>query len=65
MQIQAELRKVPLFKGLDEDDLGLLSRRLVVHAVAPGQQIVAKDEPGSSMFVVLAGTVRIFLPPPE
>ena len=65
MQIQAELRKVPLFKGLDEDDIQLLSSRLVVHAVAPGQRIVAKDEPGSSMFVVLAGTVRIFLPPPS
>ena len=65
MQIQAELRKVPLFRGLDDRDLVSLAERLTIQAVAAGGRIVTKDDVGTSMFVVLAGTVRIFLPPPE
>ncbi|HZR34433.1 MAG TPA: DUF1003 domain-containing protein [Nevskia sp.] len=65
MQIQAELRKVPLFRGLDDDDLAALAGRLTVQVVPAGGRIVTKDDLGSSMFVVLSGGVRVFLPPPE
>jgi uncharacterized membrane protein len=65
MQIQAELRKVPLFRGLDEGDIEALSRRLMIQVVPAGGRIVTKDDVGSSMFVVLSGRVRIFLPPPS
>jgi uncharacterized membrane protein len=64
MQIQAELRKVPLFRGLDDGDISGLARRLTVQKVPAGGRIVTKDDVGSSMFVVLSGRVRIFLPPP-
>jgi CRP/FNR family cyclic AMP-dependent transcriptional regulator len=62
MQINAELRKVPLFKGLDDDDIEALGRRLTLHRLPAGQDIVSMGQPGSSMFVVLQGTARIYLP---
>lgn len=65
MEIQAELRKVPLFRGLDEGDLQSLAGRLTIQTVPGGGRIVTKDDLGSSMFVVLSGSVRIFLPPVE
>jgi uncharacterized membrane protein len=65
MQIEAELRKVPLFRGLEDEDLRSLSGRLTLQTVPAGGRIVTKDDLGSSMFVVLSGSVRIFLPPGE
>ena len=62
MQIHAELKRVPLFKGLDDHDIDALIERLMVRHLPAGQVIVSKGSPGSSMFVVLEGTVRIFLP---
>jgi len=62
MQIQAELKRVPLFKGLDDRDIEALIERLMLRRLPAGQTIVSKGNLGSSMFVVLEGTVRIFLP---
>ena len=65
MKIYTELRRVPLFAGLNDHDMESLVSRLSLRRVPAGQEIVSKGNVGSSMFVVLEGTVRIFLPPPE
>lgn len=65
MQIHVELKKVPLFKGLNDSDIEALVGRLSIRRVPAGQEIVSKGNVGSSMFVVLEGSVRIFLPAAE
>jgi uncharacterized membrane protein len=65
MQIHAELKKVPLFRGLDDRDIEALASRLQIREIVAGQEIVSKGNVGTSMFVVLKGTVRVFLPPAE
>jgi uncharacterized membrane protein len=65
MQIHAELKKVPLFRGLTDPDIDALAGRLVIRHVPAGQEIVSKGNVGTSMFVVLEGSVRIFLPAVE
>ncbi|MBL6751139.1 MAG: DUF1003 domain-containing protein [Nevskia sp.] len=57
------LSDVPLFKGLSDEDLEALSARLIRRRMQDRQTIISKGDTSSSMFVVLSGTVRIFLPP--
>lgn len=65
-QAQARvLGEVPLFKGLSEQDLLALSTRLVRRTLRDRELIIARGNPGSSMFVVLFGEARIFLPPKQ
>lgn len=63
MQIRSELRKVPLFSGLSDHDIEALSARLALRRVPAGQVVFARGDAGASLFVVLEGAVRIFLPP--
>jgi len=65
MHIQVELKKVPLFSGLGDRDIETLAGRLLIRHVAAGHEIVSKGHIGASMFVVLEGSVRIFLPAAE
>jgi CRP/FNR family cyclic AMP-dependent transcriptional regulator len=65
MQIEHELRKVPLFKGLSPNDLTQLAGRLALRTVPAAVEVVSKGNVGSSMFVVVSGAVRIFLPTSE
>ena len=56
------LRSVPLFQGLNEEDLsGLVSNLSELHFAA-GQVIINQGEPGTEMFIVASGDVNIFLP---
>jgi len=65
MQIQVELKKVPLFSGLGDRDIETLAGRLLIRHLPTGHEIVSKGHVGTSMFVVLEGSVSIFLPPAE
>jgi CRP/FNR family transcriptional regulator, cyclic AMP receptor protein len=56
------LRSIPMFQGLNEDDLGALSSTLVERNFAAGQEIMAQGDPGSEMYIVATGHVNIFLP---
>ena len=57
------LAQVSLFRGLSPEDRQALGLRLNERTCAPGQLIFSKGEVGTSMYVVGAGSVRIFLPP--
>src|SRR5580704_5093516 len=59
------IAQIPMFEGLSDADREALAARLQERSYRPGQKVFAKDEKGTSMFVVLSGAVQIFLPPPE
>jgi uncharacterized membrane protein len=64
MTSQAQLLSdVPLFKGLSEEDLDALSTGLIRRELRDRELIIAKGDTSSSMFVMLSGHARIFLPP--
>jgi CRP/FNR family cyclic AMP-dependent transcriptional regulator len=56
------LAEIPLFEGLSDEDREALGRRLTEKKFQPGQSVFKKDDAGSSMYIVLSGSVQIFLP---
>ena len=50
---------------MSEPDREALAARLTERQFKPGEVVFAKDDKGSAMYVVLSGSVQIFLPPPE
>jgi CRP/FNR family cyclic AMP-dependent transcriptional regulator len=56
------LRSIPLFEGLEEDDLIALSAALVPCQFRAGVMIFAQGDRGSSMYIVQSGDVNIHLP---
>jgi CRP/FNR family transcriptional regulator, cyclic AMP receptor protein len=56
------LGRVPLFKGLPEEDLTALADHMTRRPVQAGEAVFAKGDAGGSMYVVLSGNLRIFVP---
>ena len=56
------LRRIPLFAKLGSDELGALAERLRMKSYKRGDTIFRKDEPGTHLFLVLEGAVKIALP---
>ena len=56
-----ELRHVPLFSLLDDDELTVLAQQVEVHEFAARQRIYKAGDPGKNAFVVLNGSVRVTL----
>jgi CRP/FNR family cyclic AMP-dependent transcriptional regulator len=54
-----ELRHVPLFALLDDDELGLLSSLVELKKFAPRQRIYKVDEAADRAYVMLSGLVRV------
>jgi CRP/FNR family transcriptional regulator, cyclic AMP receptor protein len=54
------LRKVPIFSGLEEDELGFLAQRAVQRHYSAGEIVFSEGEPCSGLYVVESGHVRIF-----
>lgn len=55
----AVLKKVPLFAGLDADEIkGVVAKTSIVH-VEPGVEVFADGSPGDAMYVVIVGDVEI------
>jgi voltage-gated potassium channel len=59
---EAELRELPLFAGVSEPGLAQLAASAGEVEAQPGQVLALADDPGSGMFVILAGRVSIELP---
>jgi CRP/FNR family transcriptional regulator, cyclic AMP receptor protein len=55
-----ELRHVPLFSLLDDDELAVLAQQVELRDFAAMQRIYKAGDPSSSAFVVLSGTVGDF-----
>lgn len=54
------LRKCLLFKGLNDETLGLLVDRAMIKQFACGERIFSEGEPCPGLYVVGSGQVRIF-----
>lgn len=56
-----ELRHVPLFSLLDDDELAVLAQQVELREFAARQRIYKAGDQGTSAFVVLTGSVRVTL----
>jgi CRP/FNR family transcriptional regulator, cyclic AMP receptor protein len=61
----AALQHHPLFGDLPRDDLERLSTYVSTRGFARGSTIFSKGDPGTSLFAICFGTVRISLPSPD
>jgi CRP/FNR family cyclic AMP-dependent transcriptional regulator len=59
------LRHVSLFQGLGLAQLAQLNRLLHVVSFGEGSEIMAADQPGEAVYVILEGTVKIRLRQPD
>jgi CRP/FNR family cyclic AMP-dependent transcriptional regulator len=57
------LAQIPMFEGLSDEDRDALGKKLIEKPFAANEAVFAKGEAGSSMYIVLSGSVQIFLPP--
>ena len=59
MKINEELRKIPLFKELDDDEL-LKVAEIAIKKNFPGGSIIFREgEKGDSLFLIVYGSIRI------
>ena len=56
------LRKVSFFQFLAPQELAAMASRLHLQTYKPGDVIFLKDDPGSSIHIIAAGAVKIYLP---
>ena len=56
------LAQIPLFEGLADEDREALAKRLTERKYKAGDLVFSKGDGGSAMYVVLSGSVQIFLP---
>ena len=54
-----DLRQVPLFSLLDDDELAVLAAHVEVRQFAPRQRIYKTGEPGDKAYVMIDGHVRV------
>ena len=54
-----ELRHVPLFALLDQDELGVLAQQVEIRPFAARQRIYKMGDPGASAYILLTGAVRV------
>ena len=57
--IVERLSAVDIFAPLSAEETGMLAQAAVSHVFAPGETVIRAGEPGSSMFVVHNGRVRV------
>lgn len=55
------MKDVPLFGGMDDDDLGRLSLLITEKHFAKGSVIVSVDDPGDALYIVSDGEVKVSL----
>ena len=54
-----ELRHVPLFALLDEDEAAILAAQVEIKKFAPRQRIYKIGDPGNHAYVMISGTVNV------
>ena len=57
----ALLRNVPLFAGLDEQQLSVLARSIVRKNVGRNAKIIVAGEPTDSLYIVLYGRLKVLM----
>ena len=59
------LRRVPLFQGLDPEDLQRIASTCSEHVFPAGEALVREGEIGSELFVIVEGTVQVVRDQPD
>jgi CRP/FNR family transcriptional regulator, cyclic AMP receptor protein len=54
-----ELRHVPLFSLLDEDEMAILAAQVELRKFAPRQRIYKIGDPGSQAYILMSGVVHV------
>ena len=54
-----ELRNVPLFGLLDDDEIAVLAAQVEKKTFAPRQRIYRRGDPGGQAYILISGTVRV------
>jgi CRP/FNR family cyclic AMP-dependent transcriptional regulator len=54
-----DLRQIPLFALLDDDEMAVLAAQVEIKKFAPRQRIYKIGEPGKHAYVMMSGTVRV------
>src|SRR5450432_3778271 len=60
-RIRATIARAPLFAALPISAIEDLTARVTVRKVAVGSAVVAQDEPGDAMFVIMTGRVKVVM----
>jgi len=55
------LSTIPLFQGLRSDDLEWIARRSHRRVFPAGASVLVTDQPGEAVYIILYGTVKIFI----
>ena len=59
-QIATALRAVPLFSGLDDRQIQVLTQRAIVRQVEPGAWLFTEGETCQGLYVIFSGALKIF-----
>src|SRR5205823_7827631 len=59
MAVIQSLAEVPLFTGLSQQELGVISERVRQRRYKEGDTIFHRDDPGVALYVILSGKVKI------
>jgi CRP/FNR family transcriptional regulator, cyclic AMP receptor protein len=55
------LSTIPLFQGLRSDELAWIARRAHRRLFPAGTSVLVTDQPGEAVYIILHGTVKIFI----
>jgi len=59
LETMLALRRVPLFEGLDPEDLQRIAATVVERVYAPDEALMTEGDLGEGLVVLLEGTVRV------
>lgn len=65
VSVTGVLAKVPFFAGVAEPELEALARSLQRRTVRAGKAVFRQDDPGSSLFIIDSGVVKVQRTSPE
>jgi CRP-like cAMP-binding protein len=59
MQALAELRELPIFHGLDSEQLTVILEHGTWTTIAPGEELIRQGEPGDRFYAIAAGRADV------
>ncbi len=54
-----QLKKIPLFSSVGDDELELIADRLTTEVISKGTRIIREGDEGSSFYIIKEGTVKV------
>src|SRR5437870_13815956 len=57
----ADLKKIPLFEGLPDEDLLMIAQRVAIRNVPGSEVIVREGDRTDALYMILSGKVKVYL----